>query len=383
MGGFFAASPAMLSPRQKQMVSTSLLSSPVSSGYQSSAPQFNTSGYPARSWYQAPAAPARGALPGRKVSSSYPETYKASGAAPATATASSSSRFVQLGVPRQALGTSAPYLAQSPRSKARETGSATTPSIVRQISRPTVLRTTDLLSASKSSTPAKLVSTANILTNITPKKVDAAIAMATPQSVLVPEVSIQPVVSAEPDSIDRDLKLEAAPASIAQTEYPVEVPPAMAEVEATNGIIDVPAVVEVASVPAVDPDVVANDSQTESGPSLLSDLNRSMKQFDSQFEEFSKRSQNPDLVNDVLQAVSSFKGKIRGKAGTGKLQLSYGAGKMNLAYLKVLDKGNRVTVKGRAGQIAYFNLDGSYDVLFNDGFRENFVDASFVQVDDA
>lgn len=227
----------------------------------------------------------------------------------------------------------------------------------------------------------KLVSTASILTNITPKKVDAAIAVAAPQSALVPEVSIQPAVSAEPDSIARDLKLEDAPASIAQTEYPVEVK--TDQVEATNGIIDVPAVVEVASVPAVDPDVVANDSQTESGPSALSDLNSSMKQFDSQFEEFSKRSQNPDLVNDVLQAVSSFKGKIRGKAGTGKLQLSYGAGKMNLAYLKVLDKGNRVTVKGRAGQIAYFNLDGSYDVLFNDGFRENFVDASFVEVDDA
>jgi len=213
-----------------------------------------------------------------------------------------------------------------------------------------------------------------MLTSITPQKLDEA--------ALAGIGAYFGCAPAEPGSIDRDLKLEPAPASIAQTGYPVEVPPAMAEGQATNGIIDVPAVVEVASLSAVDPDVVANDSQTESGASPLQDLNRSMKQFDSQFEEFSKRSNNPELVNDVLQAVSSFKGKVRGKAGTGKLQLSYGAGKMNLAYLKVLDKGKRVTVKGRAGQIAYFNLDGSYDVSFNDGFRENFVDASFVQVAD-
>jgi hypothetical protein len=69
----------------------------------------------------------------------------------------------------------------------------------------------------------------------------------------------------------------------------------------------------------------------------------------------------------------------------GKLNLSYGGnGKLNLRYAQAFEKGMRVTCDigydYLIGEVVHVNMDGSCDVVFPDGNRENYVQAEAMKI---
>jgi len=276
---------------------------------------------------------------------------------------------MHLGLPSQLPGTTALCFATSPTVKVREARDSTgsikawceAHGVVRQASKPQVAKVAGFNVPSTASLVRSVPSTASIVTDVTSKKADGTIRKAIPQKTAPTNNGMSDVTAID--------VVKATEVSLAPCE-PKCAEAAGAEAAGVQGSVGkltfsygegkLAMAYAKASGPAVEATVdSADDVAQEATP-----INALAVEI------------------EACRACSLEARPTEGSTGsTGKLQFFYGRGKMTMAYLKVLEKGNRVSVDGRAGQIAYANPDGTYDVIFDDGFRENYVSCSLMKVE--